>query len=204
MLQGFGYGFGQFGTQAFLASLFFAGGLLMKYVPGMDGGRIFVCIWVVLMGAYSASSANNNTPDMPKGKKAAVRIFRIIDAPTKINAVDSVKISESQSLDKSLTSKKLMAIQRTQSGQFKGKIEFRDVWFRYPSRPDQWVLKDFKLTIQPCDSIAIVGESGQGKSTLINLIMRFYDPDFGQILIDDIDVTDWNINELRMNMGLVM
>lgn len=78
------------------------------------------------------------------------------------------------------------------------------MWFRYPSRPDQWILKNFTLTIQPCDSIAIVGESGQGKSTLINLIMRFYDPDFGSILVDDIDITEWNINELRMKMGLVM
>jgi len=71
----------------------------MKYVPNMDGGSIFITIWVVLMGAYSASSANNNTPDMPKGKKAAIKIFRIIETPTKINAVDSVKAEESLSLD---------------------------------------------------------------------------------------------------------
>ena len=186
MLQGFGFGFGQFGTQMLLASLFLCGGLLMRYDPTIDGGKIFICIWVVLMGAYSASSANNNAPDLPKGKKAAVKIFRIIDTPTKINAVDAAKTPESK------------------QEPFKGRIEFKDLWFRYPSRPDQWILKGFNLTINPKDSIAIVGESGQGKSTLINLIMRFYDPDFGSILVDGVDVKDWNICDLRMKMGLVM
>ena len=87
---------------------------------------------------------------------------------------------------------------------FKGKIEFEDLWFRYPSRPDQWVLKNFNLTIFPKESVAIVGESGQGKSTLISLIMRFYDPDFGRILVDGVDIKQWNICELRAKMGLVM
>ena len=54
------------------------------------------------------------------------------------------------------------------------------------------------------DSIAIVGESGQGKSTMINLIMRFYDPDFGTVLIDGVDVKEYDINQLRNRMGLVM
>ena len=62
---------------------------------------------------------------------------------------------------------------------FKGEIEFRDVWFRYPLRPKQWVFKGLNLKIKPKDCIAIVGESGQGKSTFILLLMRFYDATFG-------------------------
>ena len=69
-------------------------------------------------------------------------------------------------------------------GGFKGRIEFRDVWFRYPTRRDQWIFKGLNLVIEPNEKIAIVGESGQGKSTMIQLLMRFYDPDFGLILID--------------------
>lgn len=69
---------------------------------------------------------------------------------------------------------------------FKGEIEFKDVWFRYPSRPKQWVFKGLSLKIYPKDRIAIVGESGQGKSTFINLLMRFYDVDVGDILIDGV------------------
>jgi ABC-type multidrug transport system fused ATPase/permease subunit len=67
------------------------------------------------------------------------------------------------------------------------------VWFRYPTRPTEWVFKGLNLKINPNDNIAIVGESGQGKSTMINLIMRFYDVDFGQVLIDDVDVRKYSI-----------
>jgi len=67
-------------------------------------------------------------------------------------------------------------------------IEFKDVWFRYPLRPKHWVFRGLNLKIYPKDSIAIVGESGQGKSTFINLLMRFYDVDFGEILIDGINI----------------
>ncbi len=61
----------------------------------------------------------------------------------------------------------------------KGKIEFKDIWFRYPERPTQWILKGFNLTIEAGQSIALVGESGAGKSTLIGLVLRYYDADFG-------------------------
>ena len=89
-------------------------------------------------------------------------------------------------------------------GSLKGKIEFRDVWFRYPTRPEQWIFKGLNLTINPDEIVAVVGESGAGKSTFINLIMRFYEPEMGQVLIDDVDVRDYKIADLRMQMGLVM
>lgn len=87
---------------------------------------------------------------------------------------------------------------------FKGEIEFRNVWFRYPTRKNQWIFKGLNLKISHKESVAIVGESGSGKSTLVNLILRFYDPDFGEILIDGVNVKDYNLKELRMRMGLVM
>lgn len=88
--------------------------------------------------------------------------------------------------------------------EFQGSIEFRDVWFRYPMRPKHWVFKGLNLKINPKDSIAIVGESGQGKSTLILLLMRFYDIESGQILIDGIDIRKYSVQQLRQRMGLVM
>jgi len=78
------------------------------------------------------------------------------------------------------------------------------VWFRYPSRPGQWVFKGLNLTIRPNEVVAVVGESGAGKSTFINLVMRYYDPEQGQVLIDDMDVRQYNIHDLRREMGLVM
>lgn len=85
-----------------------------------------------------------------------------------------------------------------------GKIEFRDVWFRYPTRKEEFVLKGLCLTIKPGESVALVGESGCGKSTFVNLMMRFYDPDHGKILLDDVDLKEYNLHELRKAISLVM
>lgn len=87
--------------------------------------------------------------------------------------------------------------------QFRGEIEFKDVWFRYPARLQQWVFKGLNLKINAKDNIAVVGESGQGKSTFIALVMRFYDPEFGQVLIDGVDARLLNVNSLRKRLGLV-
>ena len=78
------------------------------------------------------------------------------------------------------------------------------MWFRYPSRKDQWILKGLNLKIQDGESVALVGESGSGKSTVTNLILRFYDVNFGQLLINGIDIKDYNIQDLRARMGYVM
>jgi ATP-binding cassette subfamily B (MDR/TAP) protein 1 len=86
-----------------------------------------------------------------------------------------------------------------------GKIEFRNVFFAYPTRPDNIILKDVSLTIMPGQNIGIVGTSGSGKSTIIQLINRFYDVEEGkgEILIDDINIKDYNLYELRKKIGLV-
>ncbi len=87
---------------------------------------------------------------------------------------------------------------------FKGKIEFHNVWFRYPTRKTDWVLRGLNLKINPSETVALVGESGCGKSTIVSLIMRFYDVDFGKITIDDVDVRNYNLQSLRHAMSLVM
>lgn len=67
------------------------------------------------------------------------------------------------------------------------------MWFRYPTRKNEWVFRGLNLVIRPHESVAVVGESGSGKSTLVNLVLRFYDPDFGQVLIDGVDVKEYNL-----------
>ena len=83
-------------------------------------------------------------------------------------------------------------------------IEFKNVWFRYPTRPHEWVLQDFSLKVYEDESIGLVGQSGCGKSTLTQLLLRFYDPEDGQIFINGIDILDYNLPELRSMMGFVM
>ena len=83
-----------------------------------------------------------------------------------------------------------------------GKIEFRNVYFKYPTR-NEWVLKDISFVVNPSESAAIVGTSGSGKSTLILLLERFYEITSGQILIDDIDIKEYNLTHLRKSMSYV-
>ena len=87
---------------------------------------------------------------------------------------------------------------------FEGNIEFHNVWFRYPTRKTDWVLKGLNLKINRNETVALVGESGCGKSTIVSLILRFYDVNHGKITIDGIDIKDYNLKQLRHAMSLVM
>lgn len=84
----------------------------------------------------------------------------------------------------------------------KGKIEFRNVWFAYEI--DNWVLKDISFTINPGETVAFVGATGAGKSSIINLITRFYDIQKGEILIDGINVKNYDKDDLRRKIGVVL
>ena len=89
----------------------------------------------------------------------------------------------------------------------RGEIEFRDVWFAYSQRESQepeWVLKGLSFHIAPGEKVAIVGHTGAGKTTIINLLMRFYDPQRGEILLDGIPVANIPQRTLRTFIGLVL
>lgn len=88
--------------------------------------------------------------------------------------------------------------------EIKGDIEFRDVWFRYPTRKEDFVLKGLSLKINANEKVALVGESGCGKSTLMNLLMRFYDVDSGEVLLDGVNIKEYNLHDLRKAVSLVM
>lgn len=85
---------------------------------------------------------------------------------------------------------------------FKGEIEFKNVWFAY--NDDQWILKDINFSIKPGEMVAFVGATGAGKSSIINLLSRFYDIQKGSITIDGIDIRDMDVHQLRRNIGVVL
>lgn len=124
---------------------------------------------------------------MGKAKIAAERVFKIIDLPSTIDARQTTKDGVKVNMET-----------------FVGKIEFKDVWFRYPRRKEDFVLRGLNITINPKESIALVGESGCGKSTFVNLVMRFYDVDSGEVLIDGVNIKDFDLHSLRTVMSMVM
>ncbi len=86
--------------------------------------------------------------------------------------------------------------------QIKGEIEFKDVWFAY--KPDEWVLKGVSFHVQPKQTVAFVGSTGSGKTTILSLICRNYDIQQGQILIDGIDIKKIKISSLRRHFGQML
>ncbi len=123
--------------------------------------------------------------DYLKVKNGYKSVYRILNTKSEINAF------EDQNKDKiSLES-------------LKGKIEFRNVTFSYPTKPNLRILKNISFVIPPGNRVAIVGNSESGKSTIILLLERFYDVNKGEILIDDINIKEYNLYQLRKKIGFI-
>ena len=112
----------------------------------------------------------------------------------------------------SVSSKRISEVLNTtskiQDGSFTGKtetngvIDFKNVFFKYPDA-EEYILENISFTANKGESIAFIGSTGSGKSTLINLVPRFYDASQGQILIDGIDIKDYKLTTLRNKLGYI-
>ena len=140
----------------------------------------------------------------------ATRFFRPIqDLSEKFNILQSAMASSERIfrlLDEPVTIASGPDASRLESP--RGEIEFRNVWFSYRETPnpsdDDWVLRDVSFRIAPGQTMAIVGHTGAGKTTLISLLLRFYDVQRGQILLDGVDIRTLNIQNLRRQFGIVL
>ncbi|KAL8739320.1 MAG: hypothetical protein Q9181_000051 [Wetmoreana brouardii] len=144
--------------------------------------QFFICFSAVIFGAQSAGTIFSFAPDMGKAKQAAKELKTLFDRKPKIDSwsPDGERLKH-----------------------VGGTIEFRDVHFRYPTRPEQPVLRGLNLTVKPGQYIALVGASGCGKSTTIALMERFYDPLSGGVFVDGKDISSYNINDYRGFLALV-
>jgi ATP-binding cassette, subfamily B, multidrug efflux pump len=117
---------------------------------------------------------------------ASERIFKLLDEPVTIFSAASVKTIESP----------------------RGEIEFRNVWFSYTGgaepKDDEWVLRDVSFHVAPGQTLAIVGHTGAGKTTIIQLLLRFYDIQRGEILLDGVNIRELGLKDLRKMFGIVL
>ncbi|GAO48083.1 hypothetical protein G7K_2270-t1 [Saitoella complicata NRRL Y-17804] len=148
--------------------------------------QFFITLPAVLFSAQAAGQVFALAPDITQAKSAARNVFKLHDQKGVIEAIDAAPVNEKQP-----------------EHTCEGKIEFRDVAFRYETRPDVAVLQGLDITIHPGQFVALVGESGCGKSTTIALLERFYDPIRGSIRVDDQDIRDLNVRTHRSRIALV-
>ena len=165
-------------TLVMLVVLCFGGYLALRGAGNMTPDRLIAFIVVFSQIIQPAKAISSAWLNIQKGMASNERINQVMDAAeTIIEKPEAVRIPE-----------------------FHDSIEFRNVWFAYNQDP---VLKDVSLTIRKGQTVALVGRSGGGKSTLADLIPRFIDPDRGEVLIDGVSLRDVNIKDLRRLMGIV-
>ncbi|CAF3467606.1 unnamed protein product [Fusarium graminearum] len=144
--------------------------------------QFFLCFMSIIFGAQSAGTIFSFAPDMGKAHHSAGELKKLFDRQPIVDTWS----------DKG---ERLPEVE--------GTLEFRDVHFRYPTRPEQPVLRGLNLTVRPGQYIALVGASGCGKSTTIALLERFYDPLSGGVYIDNHEISTLNINDYRSHIALV-
>lgn len=162
-----------------LVIIWYGGLLVLNPSNAMTAGKFSLFLVALLASLHPIKQIAKVYSEINKGLAAAERIFEVIDEPVTIKDKPNAK---------SITS-------------FNDKVEIKDMTFNYPT--SETVLRDINLTIHKGEAIAFVGPSGGGKSTLMDLLLRFYDPAEGSISIDSIDIRDYKLDDLRNLMGMV-
>ncbi|KAM1511823.1 hypothetical protein PS1_023916 [Malus domestica] len=159
----------------------FYGSRMVMY-HGAQGGTVFAVGAAIAVGGLALGSGLSNLKYFSEACSAAERIMEVIRRVPKIDS-DNM---EGEILE-----------------DVSGEVEFKHVEFAYPSRPESIIFKDFNLTVPAGKTVALVGGSGSGKSTVIALLQRFYDPLGGEILLDGVAINKLQLKWLRSQMGLV-
>uniref|UniRef100_A0A8C8FDD4 ATP-binding cassette sub-family B member 5 n=1 Tax=Oncorhynchus tshawytscha TaxID=74940 RepID=A0A8C8FDD4_ONCTS len=146
-------------------------------------GKTITVFFSVMIGAFSLGQGAPNLEAIAKARGAAYEVYNTIDQVPEVFNSSSKEGHKPDCV--------------------KGDIEFKNIHFSYPSRKDVKILQGVNLTVPRGKTIALVGASGCGKSTTIQLLQRFYDPDSGEITLDGRDIRTLNVKWLRENMGIV-
>ncbi|KAI5447585.1 ABC transporter B family member 9 [Lathyrus oleraceus] len=149
---------------------------------GYTGGTVMSVMIALMTGGMSLGQTSPCIDAFTAGQAAAYKMFETIKRKPKIDAYDTSGVVLED---------------------IKGDIELKDVYFRYPARPDVQIFAGFSLLVPSGTTTALVGQSGSGKSTVISLLERFYDPDAGEVLIDGVNLKNLQLKWIRGQIGLV-
>ncbi|KAL5991267.1 hypothetical protein ACLOJK_012174 [Asimina triloba] len=181
-VAGLGLFIAQLITTGIIALTFWYGGRLL--IQGLISPKHLFQVFFILMSTGKViADAGSMTSDLAKGSGAVKSVFEILDRKTEIEPDDPAGIKGEKMIN--------------------GHVELRKVFFSYPTRPKQMILRGLSLKIEAGKTVALVGQSGSGKSTIISLIERFYDTLKGSIEIDGLDIKSYNLSDLRSHIALV-
>ncbi|KAI8606719.1 P-loop containing nucleoside triphosphate hydrolase protein [Dissophora ornata] len=148
----------------------------------MTSGEVLNVFLGMIIGAFALGNIGPNLSAFANAQGAAYNIFKTID---RIPTIDSA------------------SPQGEKPSNLQGHVVVTDVDFHYPSRPDVPILRKMNIEVQPGQTVALVGQSGSGKSTIVGLIERFYDPISGTLTLDGVEIKDYNVTFLRDMIGVV-
>ncbi|XP_023550202.1 ABC transporter B family member 20 isoform X2 [Cucurbita pepo subsp. pepo] len=179
LVQGLGLGF-TYGLAICSCALQLWVGRFLVTHHKAHGGEIITALFAVILSGLGLNQAATNFYSFDQGRIAAYRLFEMISRSSSSSNHDGVTPSSIQ-----------------------GNIEFRNVYFSYLSRPEIPILSGFYLTVPAKKAVALVGRNGSGKSSIIPLMERFYDPTLGEVLLDGENIKNLKLEWLRSQIGLV-
>nr|KAG5714212.1 hypothetical protein BaRGS_018429 [Batillaria attramentaria] len=181
-IVGFAFGFSQ-GCIYFVYAAAFTLGAYLIQEQEMQFEDVFLVFGALVFTAMGLGNASAFAPDAGKAKVSAQRIIKLLD---KAPVIDTT----SEDGTKLVTG-------------YIPQVEFREVEFRYPTRPDAKILQGLNISVKQSETVALVGSSGCGKSTTVQLIERFYDAEAGSVTLGGCDVKNLNVQWLRAQIGIV-
>lgn len=173
------FGLTGFSGNLIILTVLYYGGLMMHDAEITVGDLSSFLMYAAYVG-ISIGGMSSFYAELMRGLGASSRLWQLIDRQPSINMEGGITVPP-----------------------LEGNLLFHDVSFTYPSRPDAQILSNLNLSIPAGEICAVVGPSGSGKSTLGALLLRFYDPNGGAVMVDGKDVREYNIQWLRENIGLV-
>eukprot|EP00804_Cyclotella_cryptica_P024439 CCRYP_019258-RD/>CCRYP_019258-RD protein AED:0.09 eAED:0.09 QI:2741/1/1/1/1/0.84/13/161/561 len=179
MIAGFVFGFSQFAIFLSFAVIFYVGTEMLVNME-LYFADFFTALLSVMFGALGASQVSADFNNRARGMISAARIFSVLDGPSDGTGDDEGAIVP-----------------------INGNLEFTSVQFAFPSRPNRMVYTEMSLDVAQGESIGLVGRSGSGKSTILQILLRFYEITGGSAKLDGKELSSFNVNNLRRQIGYV-